>query len=69
MDSTSFFNPDRAAAALSEMGIPTTKRQAYRIFNEPGFPLIRIRGKVYCRRESLVNWLKAQEPAAGETVH
>ena len=57
-----YLNPAALAGALTDMGIPTTKRQAYRVFEEPGFPVIRVRGKLYCRKESLVNWLEAKEP-------
>jgi hypothetical protein len=38
---------------MTDRGIPTTERQAYRLLTEEGFPGVKIRGKWFIRRSAV----------------
>lgn len=50
------------ASFFSSIGIETSVRQAYRIAEEDGFPVIRVRNKIHSRKDWIIAWLESRRP-------
>jgi hypothetical protein len=56
-----YLNPAGWAALLTERGLPTSERQASRMFNIPGFPRTMRGRERFVRIGAGLNWLRERE--------